>query len=436
VIFDTNKTGEIAMPRKIPELTDKQVENAKPDPAKRITSLFDGKGLYLEIHPNGTKRWRMKCRFNGKDKLMTFGTYPAISLREARQRRDETRKQLDSGVDPIEAKRAVKAAQEAQEQAAQVILEEEADTFRKVAEGWREVWKTHVTPQTEKEIWANLENNVFPDLGGLPIAKVTTKVLLDCLRKIEATGRGAILRKAKAAASLIFKYAIQEERGGIKQNPVENFDRHTFKKFGVRNFPAIVEPAEVGKLLRAIDAYRGTLPSVSAALRLAPLLFQRIGELRTMKWADLDLAAGEWFYTVSKTQTPHHVPLARQAVAILEELRPQTEPLSEFVFPGFRLVRPISNAAINTALEAMGYDTQNEMTGHGFRAMAYTLLREKLKYPNEIVDVQLAHRHSEDRYDGAYARMTFKDERVGMMQAWGDYLDRLKIGADVIPLRA
>jgi integrase len=155
-----------------------------------------------------------------------------------------------------------------------------------------------------------------------------------------------------------------------------------------------------------------------------------------MRWADLDLAGGEWFYTVSKTQTPHHVPLARQAVAILENLRPHTEKLSEYVFPGFRANRPISDAAINTALEAMGYNTQTQMTGHGFRALAYTLLREKLKYPKEIVDFQLAHRHGEDRYEGAYARMTFRDERVEMMQAWADYLDRLKAGAEVIPLRA
>jgi integrase len=168
-----------------------------------------------------------------------------------------------------------------------------------VSEDWREIWKTKVSPQTEKEIWANLEHNIFPVIGTLPIAKVTTKVLLDCLRRIEATGRGATLRKAKSAASLIFKHAIQNERS-ITQNPVMNFDRHTFRKFDVKNFPALLEPVQIGKLLRAIDAYQGTLPSVAAALRLAPLLFQRIGELRTMRWADLDLTDGEWFYTYRK----------------------------------------------------------------------------------------------------------------------------------------
>jgi integrase len=415
---------EIPMPKQITPLIDKRIEKAKPDPEKKLTTLFDGGGLYIEIHNNNLKRWRMKYRYGGKAKLLTFGTYPDVSLAEARERRQEARKLLANGYDPIAKKRADKAVQAAEKQVEQ---EEEANAFLKVAEDWREVWKTHVTPQTEKEIWANLERNVFPDLGALPIAKVTTKVLLDCLRRIEATGRGATLRKAKAAVSLIFKYAIQNERG-ITQNPVVNFDRHTFRKFDMKNFPALLDPVEVGKLLRAIEAYQGTLPGVAAALRLAPLLFQRIGELRTMRWADLDLESGEWFYVVSKTQTPHHVPLARQAVEILEEMRPHTEKLSEYVFPGFRLHRPVSDAAINTALEAMGYDTQTQMTGHGFRAMAYTLLREKLKYPKEIVDFQLAHRHGEDKHNGAYARMTFRDERVEMMQRWSDYLDVLKAG--------
>jgi integrase len=415
--------------KKIAPLTDKQVSNAKPDPAKRITTLFDGDGLYLEIHTNGAKRWRMKYRHGGKAGLLTFGTYPDVGLSEARKRRETARKLLAQGVSPIEEKRAAKAEQVAQEQA---VHEEEANTFRKVADGWREVWKTHVTPQTEKEIWANLENNVFPDIGALPVVSVTTPVLLACLRKIEESGRGAILRKAKGAISLICKYAIQEGRC-ITQNPVANFDQHTFKKFAVHNFAAILEPVEVGKLLRAIDAYRGTGPSVSAALRLAPLLFQRIGELRAMRWADINLDAGEWFYTVPKTKTPHHVPLSRQAVALLKALHPQTG-TSEFVFPSPRGSRPLSDAAINTALEAMGYNTKTQMTGHGFRAMAYTLLREKLKFPKEIVDFQLAHRHGEDRHNGAYARMTFSDERTAMMQSWADYLDKLKAGADVIPL--
>jgi hypothetical protein len=169
-------------------LSDKQVQNAKPDPGKRITSLFDGGGLYLEIHAGGAKRWRMKYRHSGKNRLLTFGTYPDVTLTAARERREEARKLIAAGLDPITEKREGKVIQAARQKAEQ---EEESNTLLKVAEGWREVWKTHVSPQTAKEIWANLERNIFPDLGALPIAKVTTKVLLDCLRRIEATGRGA-----------------------------------------------------------------------------------------------------------------------------------------------------------------------------------------------------------------------------------------------------
>jgi integrase len=319
--------------------------------------------------------------------------YPAISLKDARERRDEARRLLANGADPG----AIKKAQKTERQAS-------TDTFLRVAMDWREVWKTHVTPATAKEIWANLERNIFPALGAMPVTEISTKILIDCLRQIEETGRGATMRKARGAVSLIFGYALQNGRG-VTQNPVKNFDRHTFRKFKVHNFPTLLDPVEIGHLLRAIDAYHGTLPGVDAALRLAPLLFQRIGELRTMRWADLDLEnldGAEWNYVVGKTGTPHNVPLPRQAAAILEPLR-QLMRAGEYAFPSFRAGRLISNAAINTALEAMGYNTKTQLTGHGFRAMAYTCLRERLKFPKEVVDFQLAHRHGkdEDRYDGA-----------------------------------
>ncbi|MDR1660861.1 MAG: integrase arm-type DNA-binding domain-containing protein [Azoarcus sp.] len=403
------------------------IEIRKASLTGKSYKMVDGGGLYVIVTATGGKWWRLDYRFGGKRKTLALGTYPEISLADARQRRNEARKLLANGTDPGEMKKAQKAAK--------LKPAEVVNTFQQVAEDWREVWKTHVTPATNKEIWANLTTYVFPRIGALPIADVSTKVLIDCLRQIEETGRGATLRKSKGAVSLIFKFAIQNERG-VTQNPVLNFDRHTFRKFKVRNFPTLLDPLEIGKLLRAIDAYHGTLPSVSAALRLAPMLFQRIGELRTMRWADVDLDnpdGAEWNYIVGKTQAPHNVPLSRQAVTILRELHPITW-TSEFVFPSFRAGRPMSEAAINTALETMGYNTREQITGHGFRAMAYTHLRERLKFPKELVDFQLAHRHSEDRYDGAYARMTFRDERKEMMQSWADYLDKLKTGANVIPL--
>jgi hypothetical protein len=259
-------------------LSDTAIRNAKPE--SKPYKLRDTGNLYITIAPSGGKLWRMDYRHEGKRKTLAFGSYPAIGLADARQRRDEARKLLASGTDPGEVRKAQKAAK--------LKPVEVADTFQQVAADWREVWATHVTQTTAKEIWANLTTYVFPRIGALPIEEVSTKVLIDCLRQIEETGRGATLRKSKGAISLIFKFAIQNERG-VTQNPVLNFDRHTFRKFKVHNFPTLLDPLEIGKLLRAIDAYHGTLPSVSAALRLAPMLFQRIGELRTMRWADVDL---------------------------------------------------------------------------------------------------------------------------------------------------
>jgi integrase len=196
---------------------------------------------------------------------------------------------------------------------------------------------------------------------------------------------------------------------------------------------AILDPVRFGELLRGIDAYPGT-PAVRAALALAPLVFARPGELRAMKWADVSLEAGEWKYFIAKTRTKHHVPLARQAVAILEELRPLTGG-GEYVFPGVRPGRPLSDAALNRALQSMGYDTKSEITGHGFRAMARTLLAEKLNFPPEVIEHQLAHAVP-DALGRAYNRTKFLEQRKTMMQTWADYLDTLRAGARVVPLRA
>ncbi|MDR1647524.1 MAG: integrase arm-type DNA-binding domain-containing protein, partial [Zoogloeaceae bacterium] len=366
-------------------LTDTAVKSAKPG-AKPVR-LYDSGGLYLEVSPAGGKLWRMKCYFRGKEKRLSLGRYPGIGLREARERRDEARKMLAGGNEPLSPRQAAKFEQE---KAQQALLVEEANTLLNVARDWREVWQTYVAPTTNKSVWANLERNIFPDLGAMPIASVTTGVLLATLRKLEAAGKGDTLRKATGALNLLFKWAKRNGRG-VTENPVD-FDRYTFKKFETTNHPAIIDLPGIARLLRNIDAYHGKLPGVSAALRLAPLLFQRIGELRTMKWADLDLDGQEpeWNYFVTKIKVEHNVPLARQAVEILKELHPMTGG-GEYVFPSFRTGRPISDAAINTALKTMGYDTQKEMTGHGFRAIGYTHLRQTLRYPADIVNFQLSH---------------------------------------------
>jgi integrase len=274
--------------------------------------------------------------------------------------------------------------------------------------------------------------HIVPILGALPISEVTAPKVLSALSPLEERGTGDTLRKAKMAISQIMDFAVQGERGGIEHNPVPSL-RGAFKAAPEKHMAALTRPAEVGALLRAIGDYRGQ-PEVMAALKLAPLVFTRIGELRTARWEDIDLEKAEWRYTVSKTKTDHLVPLARQAVQILRDLHPISGHKT-LVFPGLVWGKPISNSTINQALRRLGYDTQTEMTGHGFRAMARTLLHEELHFPPEVIEHQLAH-SVPDALGTAYNRTKFLKERREMMQAWADYLDQLKKGADVIPIRA
>jgi integrase len=236
------------------------------------------------------------------------------------------------------------------------------------------------------------------------------------------------VRRTKGNISQIMDYAVITGRASF--NPCPSLSK-ALQKTQNKHMAALTKPAEVGTLLRAIDEYQGQ-PEVMAALKLAPLVFVRIGELRTARWVNIDLERAEWRYTVSKTRTEHLVPLATQAVAILRALQPVSGH-RELVFPGLISGKPISNSTINQALRRMGYDTKTEMTGHGFRAMARTLLAEELHFPPEVIEHQLAH-SVPDALETAYNRTKFLKERKAMMQAWADYLDRLKAGAEVIPL--
>jgi integrase len=359
----------------------------------------------------------LKYRFDGKQKGLAFGVYPDISLKDARERRDEARKLLAKGVDPAEQRRAQKAAK--QEQA--------ANTFEAVTGKWFAKWETEVTAGTAKDQRERLAKHITPILGNVPVAGIDARKVMDALRPLEARGTSDTLRKAKTAISMIMRFAIQH--GWAQTDPVPNL-KGAFKAAPEKHMAAITDPVEVGRLLRAIDAYQGQ-PEVMAALKMAPLVFVRIGELRRAKWADIDLDKAEWKYLVSKTRTEHLVPLSRQAVAILRELQLLTGH-RDLVFPGLVSGKPISDATINRALQRMGYDTRTEMTGHGFRALARTLLAEELRFPPEIIEHQLAHRVP-DVLGRAYNRTKFLKERKHMMQEWADYLDRLKAGASVLP---
>ncbi len=398
-------------------LSDTAVRTAKA--TDKPIKLADGGGLYLYVTMTGGKLWRLDYRFGGKRKTLSFGAYPAVSLKDARERREQARKLLANGQDPGEVKKATKAA----------TVAASANSFEAVAREWISRWKTDKAESHTSKVIARLENDVFPWIGTVPVSDITAPMVLDVLRRIEARGVVETAHRAKENVSMVMRYAIAT--GRADRDPCPDL-RGALPPVRKKHMAAITDPVKAGELLRAIDQYAGS-HVVRAALALAPLVFVRPGELRGAKWAEIDLDKAEWRYTTSKTKTEHLVPLAHQAVAILRDI----EPISGrdvFVFPGVRSGRSISDGTINRALQGMGYDTQTEVTGHGFRAMARTLLAEELHFRPEVIEHQLAHKVP-DALGTAYNRTKYLKERREMMQVWADYLDRLKRGADVIPLR-
>jgi integrase len=390
------------------KLTDINIKKAKPGDKRR--KLVDGGGLYVLIEPTGGKLWRFDYRFEGKRKTLALGKYPDMPLQDARKRHQEAREHLAQDIDPAAAKQARKAAG----------AERAANSFEVVSREWFLRWKDDKAAGTISRALSALEKDVIPYIGSRPVAEIKTPDVLAVLQRIEDRGRINLARKVKDIISQTFRYAVQT--GRAEYNPCDNL-RGALKPVRGKNRPALTEPAQVAELLCAIDAYQGG-PVVRAALRLAPLVFVRPGELRAAKWIDIDLDRAEWKYNVSKTKTEHHVPLSRQAVEILKDIQLLTGK-SEYVFPGQRWGRPFSDMTINRALQTMGYDTKTEMTGHGFRAMARTLLAERLRIPENVIEHQLAH-SVPDALGTAYNRTKFLDDRRHMMQAWSDCLDQLK----------
>ena len=399
-------------------LTDLEIRKAKH--SDKPYRMSDEKGLFLLVHPNGSKYWRQKYRFGGKEKLLAFGVYPEVSLTEARERRDAARKLLANGADPGEVKKAQKADDKLRAE----------NPFEIVCREWLEAKRAVASPAQVKKAKARLEKDVFPWLGGRPVNEITAPEILAVLRRIDARGARYTAHKAKSEISQVFRYAIAT--GRAERDPCPDL-RGAIPPAKSEHMASITDPEGVAELLRAMDAFSGTFP-VQCALRLAPLLFVRPGELRQAEWKDINLERGEWRFLVSKTNTDHLVPLSTQAVAILRELHPLTGQ-GRYVFPGARDTKvPMSNATVNAALRRMGYDTRTEITGHGFRAMARTILHEELHQKPEVIEHQLAHQVP-DTLGNAYNRTRFLKERTVMMQIWADYLDRLKAGARVLPLR-
>ena len=398
-------------------LTDTAVRNAKP--AKKTAKLFDERGLYLEVSPAGGKWWRHKYRFEGKEKRLSLGVYPDVGLKEARERRDAARQLLARGVDPGEHRKAQKLAR----------TEQAANSFEVVAREWIAKYATTWAASHSDRTLRRLERDVFPWIGSRPICDIHAPEVLTVLRRIEARGAGETAHRALSNCGQVFRYAVAT--GRADRDPSGDL-RGALSRGKKSHFAAKTDPESVAGILRAMDGYMGTLP-VRCAMRLAPLLFVRPGELRTAKWADMDLEEKQWRYTVTKTNTPHIVPLSRQAIQILKELHPVTGN-GQYVFPSARSSsRPMSDNAILAAMRRAGIDKE-EMTGHGFRAVARTILDEVLGVRPDFIEHQLAHA-VKDPNGRAYNRTAHLPERRKMMQQWADYLDRLKAGAKVIPIQ-
>lgn len=400
-------------------LTDTAIKAAKAK--DKPYNLADERGSYLLVHPNGGKYWRLKYRFGGKQKTLALGTYPDVTLAMARSRRDAARTLLADGIDPGEAKKEKKAA----------VQQAATNHFEAVAREWLVDRSNVVTERRSNTILAILEADVFPAIGSKPVSSITAPMVLEIMRKIDRRGARFTAHRAKGIIGQVMRHAIAH--GRATHNPVPDL-AEALPQAATVNMPALTDPKKVAELLRAMDAFEGT-EVVKYALLLAPLVFVRPGELRQAEWADIDLEQGEWRFRVTKTKVDHLVPLSTQAVAILSEIQQITGD-GRYVFPSLRgKTRPMSDAAINAALRRLGYDTSTEHCAHGFRAMARTLIHEQLKVAPEVIEHQLAHKVS-DALGSAYNRTKFLDARVEMMQRWGDYLDKLKGGAEVIRIVA
>jgi integrase len=381
--------------------------------------LSDVKGMYLLVQPTGGKLWRYDYRFEGKRKTLALGSYPEISLSDARERHAEARKLLANGTDPGENKKAQKAAK----------ADSAANSFEVVGREWFARHMANKSESHKSKVKRRLEKDVFPWIGNRPIAEIKAPELLAVARRTESRGSLDTAHRVLQNCGQIFRYAVAT--GRADRDPSQDL-KGALSSAPQSNFASITEPAKVAELLRAIDGFKGTFP-VKCALLLAPMLFVRPGELRKAKWVDFDLDNASWRYFVTKTKIDHLVPLSRQAVAILKELHALTGH-GQYVFPGGRDPRQcMSDAAINAALRRMGYDTKTEITGHGFRAMARTILHEQLGVEPAVIEHQLAHKVP-DALGTAYNRTKFLQQRTAMMQTWADYLDELKAGAKIIQL--
>jgi len=410
--------------------SDATIRAAKPQAAPY--RLSDGSGLYLLVRPDGKKWWRLDYTHEGKRKTLSLGTYPDTGLALARTKAAKERELVAADIDPSDARKA-KKARHAENQEIERRLAEGiplADSFEAVAREWFEKYSTQWAPNHANKIIRRLERDIFPWIGARPISDIKAPELLAVLRRIEERGAIETSHRALQNSGQVFRYAIASGRA---ERDISADLRGALTPWKPQHYPAITEPKEIAPLLRAIGGFTGTF-SVKCALNLAPMLLVRPGELRQAEWAEFDLEAAIWNIPAEKMKMrqAHLVPLPAQAVAILRELQPLTGH-GRFVFPGVRdHAHPMSENTVNMALRRMGYPKE-VMTGHGFRAMARTVLDEVLGYRPDWIEHQLAHA-VRDPNGRAYNRTAHLPQRRQMMQAWADYLDRLRNGAEGIPI--
>jgi integrase len=398
-------------------LTDVAIRNAKSK--DKPFKMADGKGLYLFIQPSGGKLWRLDYRYQSKRKTLALGAYPDVTLTKARDDRDAARKLLAADIDPSENRKAAKASKQGNA----------SNSFEVIAREWVASHMADKSTSHKDRVIRRFEVYLFPWIGRKAIADITAPEILESIKRVQKQNKLETAHRTLQAAGQVFRYAVQTGRA-IRDVTADL--KGALPPTTTKHMAAFTEPKEVAELLRAIDGFTGTF-TVQSALRLAPLVFVRPSELRTAKWADIDIDAGEWRYRVSKTKTDHLVPLSVQAIEILKEIYPVSGH-GEFVFMGGHdPKKPMSEAAINAALKRMGYDTKTQITGHGFRAMARTILHERLDIDPHIIEHQLAHKVP-DALGAAYNRTKFIEQRKVMMQAWADYLDNLKAGAKVVSI--
>lgn len=394
-------------------LTETRIRAAKA--SDKPYKLFDERGLHMLVTPQGGRLWRLRYSLGGREKLLTLGAYPDVPLKRAREKREEARKLIADGIDPNVQRKALREAP--------------ADTFEAVAIEWLALQSKVLAPETMSMLGARLNNFLYLYIGKRPVGAITAQELLAALRRIEARGRHETAHRVRALAGRVLRFAVATGRA---QHDVAADLKDALASVKSQNFASVTDPARVGELMRAIDGYSGHLVT-ALALKLAPLVFVRPGELRAAEWSEFDLPNAEWRIPGARMKMGelHIVPLSRQALAILDELKPLARG-GRYLFPSLRTRdRPMSDNTINAALRRLGY-SKEEQTGHGFRSMASTLLNE-LGFPPDVIELQLAH-SERNKVRAAYNKAQRLPERRRMMQAWSDYLDGLRGGAGVVAM--